>query len=330
MSDLALKYGLDFADLYERDGLVRLDRAFLGFLAAADAGLHDRLLAGRADPDSLGRKAESDLLVELAPHLEDFVGELFGIGAELRALQAQQQRLAPLYSVKRLFVQRRAVKEIREDDAAWATLAPAGRERHRRGLLFKVPHRLDMNRLVPVETVERDGVTMLRLPESQWRARDGFALTDPGTDIAGALDQANYCIWCHNQGKDSCRAGLHEKDGSFRKSVFGVTLAGCPLDEKISEMNLVRARGCCVGALALVTFDIPVWAATGHRICNDCMKACIYQRQDPVDIPQIETRTLKDVLALPWGFEIYSLLTRWNPLDLRRPLPKPPSGYKVL
>src|SRR5579885_2245690 len=118
MSDLALKYGLDFADLYERDGLVRLDRAFLGFLAAADAGLHDRLLAGRADPDSLGRKAESDLLVELAPHLEDFVGELFGIGAELRALQAQQQRLAPLYSVKRLFVQRRAVKEIREDEAA--------------------------------------------------------------------------------------------------------------------------------------------------------------------------------------------------------------------
>src|SRR5579884_1636944 len=387
MSDLALKYGLDFADLYERDGLVRLDRAFLGFLAAADAGLHDRLLAGRADPDSLGRKAESDLLVELAPHLEDFIGELFGIGAELRALQAQQQRLAPLYSVKRLFVQRRAVKEIREDEAAgfdgaalaaelgfadgdfdsragvlawelryaervaawlddeaahaaplaaasryaaWATLAPAGRERHRRGLLFKVPHRLDMNRLVPVETVERDGVTMLRLPESQWRARDGFALTDPGTDIAGALDQANYCIWCHNQGKDSCRAGLHEKDGKFRKSVFGVTLAGCPLDEKISEMNLVRARGCCVGALALVTIDNPICAATGHRICNDCMKACIYQRQDPVDIPQIETRTLKDVLALPWGFEIYSLLTRWNPLDLRRPLPKPPSGYKVL
>src|SRR5579883_1502093 len=387
MSDLALKYELDFADLYERDGLVRLDRAFLGFLAAADAGLHDRLLAGRADPDSLGRKAESDLLVELAPHLEDFIGELFGIGAELRALQAQQQRLAPLYSVKRLFVQRRAVKEIREDEAAgfdgaalaaelgfadgdfdsragvlawelryaervaawlddeaahaaplaaasryaaWATLAPAGRERHRRGLLFKVPHRLDMNRLVPVETVERDGVTMLRLPESQWRARDGFALTDPGTDIAGALDQANYCIWCHNQGKDSCRAGLHEKDGKFRKSVFGVTLAGCPLDEKISEMNLVRARGCCVGALALVTIDNPICAATGHRICNDCMKACIYQRQDPVDIPQIETRTLKDVLALPWGFEIYSLLTRWNPLDLRRPLPKPPSGYKVL
>ena len=70
----------------------------------------------------------------------------------------------------------------------------------------------------------------------------------------------------------------------------------------------------------MIAVDNPLCAATGHRICNDCMKACIYQKQEPVDIPQIETRTLKDVLELPWGFEIYSLLTRWNPLDLRRPL----------
>ena len=71
-------------------------------------------------------------------------------------------------------------------------------------------------------------------------------------------------------------------------------------------------------------------AATGHRICNDCMKSCIYQRQDPVDIPQAETSILKDVLGLPWGFEIYALLTRWNPLDIRRPLPRSDSGRKVL
>ncbi len=71
-------------------------------------------------------------------------------------------------------------------------------------------------------------------------------------------------------------------------------------------------------------------AATGHRICNDCMKACIYQKQDPVDIPQAETSMLKDVLALPWGFEIYALLTRWNPLDIRRPLPRADTGRKVL
>ena len=60
------------------------------------------------------------------------------------------------------------------------------------------------------------------------------------------------------------------------------------------------------------------------------MKACIYQKQEPVDIPQAETRILKDVLELPWGFEIYALLTRWNPLDIRRPLPRPDSGRTVL
>ena len=60
------------------------------------------------------------------------------------------------------------------------------------------------------------------------------------------------------------------------------------------------------------------------------MKSCIYQKTDPVDIPQAETRILKDVLALPWGFELYSLLTRWNPLDLRRPPPRAATGKRTL
>jgi NADPH-dependent glutamate synthase beta subunit-like oxidoreductase/NAD(P)H-flavin reductase len=381
MTDLALRHGLRFEDLYRRDGLEKLDAAFVAHVQGRDVDLFNRLMAGRRDPGALEAKNESALLIDLAPHLEDFVGELFGIGAEVRALQAKHEALAPLYTVKRLFVQRRAVKGVTAeaaaaidadaarrdleklfgetlteesfarhvapwmDDeaankdkldfaaryAAWATLSSAGREKHRRGVLFKVPHRLDMEHLVPVETIVEHGVIMLRLPDSHHRSREGFALTDPGTDLRGALDQANYCIWCHEQGKDSCSRGLKDrKTGAFQKSVFGVTLAGCPLEEKISEMNLVKAAGNSIGALAIVTIDNPMVAATGHRICNDCMKACIYQKQEPVDIPQVETRNLKDVLALPWGFEIYSLLTRWNPLDLRRPLPKPASGYKVL
>ena len=69
-----------------------------------------------------------------------------------------------------------------------------------------------------LKPVMRDGVTMLRRPEEDWRRREGFALTDRGTDLTGALDQANYCIWCHNQGKDSCSTGLREKDGAFKKT----------------------------------------------------------------------------------------------------------------
>jgi NADPH-dependent glutamate synthase beta subunit-like oxidoreductase/NAD(P)H-flavin reductase len=215
--------------------------------------------------------------------------------------------------------------------AAWATLTAEGRAFHRGGTLFRVPHRVDPRHLVPVETIERDGVTMLRLPEHEWRHREGFALTDHGMSTQQALDQVNYCIWCHTQGKDSCSSGLKDrKTGAFQKSVFGVTLAGCPLDEKISEMHTLRAAGHVLGAFATIAIDNPMMAATGHRICNDCMKACIYQKQEAVDIPQAETSILKDVLALPWGFEIYALLTRWNPLDIRRPLPRPDSGRKVL
>jgi len=351
---LRLAFGLDFEDLYAREGLLRLDAEFLQFLAEADAALRARLEAARSAPPT--GKEESELLIALAPHLEDFLARLFGIESEVQALAARHHELAPLYAVKRLFVQRRALHKVKPEDAsaegfaftteldfarrvtewqkdevahaaelegaaryaAWATTTPDGRAKHRSGVLFKAPHKLDFMRLIPAQ------------PEI--RHRQGFALTDPGTDLAGALDQANYCIWCHEQGKDSCSRGLKEKPpaGGYKKTVFGVELAGCPLEEKISEFHLVKTRGQPIGALAVIAVDNPLAAATGHRICNDCMKACIYQKQDPVDIPQAETRTLKDVLALPWGFEIYSLLTRWNPLDLRRPLPRSPSGRRVL
>jgi len=220
--------------------------------------------------------------------------------------------------------------------AAWAAHTAEGRQRNRTGVLFKAPTKLDPQRLVPIVTDESGGYKSHRLDGAHIRRREGFKLTDSGTDLTGALDQANYCIWCHEQGKDSCSKGLLEKGAtgkgatSFKKSPFGVTLAGCPLEEKISEFHKAKAAGHAIGALAVIVVDNPLVALTGHRICNDCMKACIYQKQDPVDIPQAETRTLKDVLDLPWGFEIYSLLTRWNPLNLRAPYPKPPSGRRVL
>jgi NADPH-dependent glutamate synthase beta subunit-like oxidoreductase/NAD(P)H-flavin reductase len=220
--------------------------------------------------------------------------------------------------------------------AAWAASSTAGRERHRAGVLFKAPHKLDPQRLVPALADTTDGYTTYRYPVEKLRRREGFKLTDPGTDLKGALDQAHYCIWCHEQGKDSCSKGLREKgatgrgEASFKKTVFGVTLAGCPLEEKISEFHKAKTEGHAIAALAIIAVDNPLCAATGHRICNDCMKACIYQKQEPVDIPQAETRTLKDVLELPWGFEIYGLLTRWNPLNLRAPYPKEPTGKRVL
>ena len=379
-------FDLTFSDFYRRDGLLRLDAAFVRVVQTADRALAERMLAARADPAALTAKQESALLIELAPHLEDFIAELFGIAAEVRQLAARHNELAPLYSCKRLFVQRKAMHKFKpaeaahidgaalcrqlevlfggtfselvfaqhvaswqQDEAAhvaelelalryaaWAALTPAGKIRHAGGVLFKAPRKLDYQRLVPLVADAAAGYTAYTAHAGHLRRREGFKLTDAGTDLAGVLDQANYCIWCHEQGKDSCSKGLTEKGASgkgshsFKKSPFGVTLAGCPLEEKISEFHKVKTEGLAIGALAIIVVDNPMVAATGHRICNDCMKACIYQKQEPVDIPLAETRTLKDVLELPWGFEIYSLLTRWNPLNLHTPCPAAASGKRVL
>src|SRR5204863_5764693 len=102
------------------------------------------------------------------------------------------------------------------------------------------------------------------------------------------------------------------------------------LDEKISEMHVLRKSGDALGALAIIVVDNPMCPGTGHRICNDCMKSCIYQKQEPVNIPQIETGVLTDVLRMPWGVEIYGLLTRWNPLNVKRPYALPYNGKNVL
>ena len=377
--ELSLRFGFAFEDLYQRDGLLRLDETFLEQLRQHAPELHASLKAARQDPTALTDKAASLLLVEIAPYLEDFLGELFGIESELQTLQARHTELAPLHTVKRKFVMRKAKGRTAEDamaiDAAaitselesllggpltdrsfaehvagwmeheadhprqlelaaeyaiWASLSPAGRRKHRDSAVFNIPRKLDMARLVPVVEHHRGDLVQLELDPEDRRSRQGFHLTDAGTDLAGALDQAGYCIKCHHQGKDSCSTGLREKTGEFKSSVFGVPLAGCPLGEKISEMNELKGQGNPIAALAVITVDNAMVAGTGHRICNDCMKSCIYQKQDPVDIPQVETRSLKDVLDLPWGFEIYSLLTRWNPLNLSRPVPKPASGKKVL
>ncbi|HLN23695.1 MAG TPA: FAD-dependent oxidoreductase, partial [Patescibacteria group bacterium] len=217
--------------------------------------------------------------------------------------------------------------------AAWAVLSPAGRSRHAGGHLFKAPAKFDPFRRVPYEMLELHGVPQFHAAAEHTRPRDGFGLTDCGTDLAGALDEASYCILCHHQGKDSCSKGVIDKaSGGFAKTPLGVVQTGCPLEERISEMHEVKLKGLAIAALAMAVVDNPMIAGTGHRICNDCMTACIYTagNRDPVNIPEVETRVLKDVLGLPWGFEVYSLLTRWNPLNLRRPLPKAASGRSVL
>jgi len=211
---------------------------------------------------------------------------------------------------------------------AWS--AAAFFKKTKRWYSFRTPHALDYQNLVHLIHPEPKLHNLMRGAESELRRRDGFKLTDDRGTMRDALYETDYCLICHERDKDSCSTGLHNPDGSFKKNPLGISTAGCPLDEKISEMHLLKRQGDPIASLALVAIDNPMCAGTGHRICNDCMKGCIFQKQDPVNIPLAETASLTDVLKLPFGFEIYSLLTRWNPLNAERQHPSPYNGKNVL
>ena len=194
---------------------------------------------------------------------------------------------------------------------------------------FKVPKRTDPNNLVTHEIEQTNGFPTWVGLQAARRQRDGFTLTDPRFNQRQVQYEIDHCIYCHERDADSCSKGMRNKKG-FQTNQFGTAVIGCPLEEKISEMHVLKRRGDNIGALALIIIDNPMCPGTGHRICNDCMKGCIYQKTEPVNIPQIETNVLTDVLFLPWGFEIYSLLTRWNPLNIKRPYALPYNGKKIL
>ena len=72
---LVLGFDMIFADLYRRTGLLKLDQAFLNFLNDGDPDLHTRFDHARSHCDSLNAKDESNLLIEIAPWLDDFISK---------------------------------------------------------------------------------------------------------------------------------------------------------------------------------------------------------------------------------------------------------------
>lgn len=218
--------------------------------------------------------------------------------------------------------------------AAQALNDPAGQIAVKNWVSFKLPQRVNHANLVPLNGTDRGRYRHLHSQPGQLRSRDGFELTDQRASPREVQSEIAYCKYCHDHEGDFCSIGFPEKKAQpelgLKHDPLNNILTGCPLEEKISEMHVLKHDGHSIAALAMAMVDNPMVPATGHRICNDCMKGCIYQKQDPVNIPQIETRVLTDVLALPWGVEVYDLLTRWNPLRQQQYLLKPYNGRKVL
>ena len=278
-----------------------------------------RYVLKRAKPEEVAQTDGAAALAKLELHLGGAFSEITLARAALDWLSRESECGDALAAAVRF--------------TAWVALTAEGRARYGQGALFHSPGKRDPFARVPTSTLRSDGLTWLEAPAGHpLRQRRGFALSDPGADLSGGLSEIHYCIYCHHQGKDSCSTGLRTAGGEFQKNALGSAQTGCPLGERISEMQEAKQRGYVLSALGIACVDNPMIAGTGHRICNDCMVGCVYQNQnrDPVNIPQAETRILKDVLELPWGFEIYSLLTRWNPFNLARPVPRALTGRSVL
>ena len=67
---LHLKHNLQFNDLYQVEGLEKLDMAWLKHLNEHAPELHTQLLTYRQSP-VIEAKEESDFIISLAPYLED-------------------------------------------------------------------------------------------------------------------------------------------------------------------------------------------------------------------------------------------------------------------
>jgi NADPH-dependent glutamate synthase beta subunit-like oxidoreductase/NAD(P)H-flavin reductase len=336
---------LEYKKLYNLQQLEQLDKEFQQYIANANSNLHSEYLKARTSKT----KKNDTISLQLAPYVEDFLANLFGINNETQTTYANHSEYALIAVAKRQFVQRYAIKKYHTVEpewhsshefknelnfaniclealnnnsdnledlakyAAWATISEQGKQIHKNSNLFFAPQAINVEFVI--KNIEFDDGYYSR----EEKHRNGFQLTDQGMSNESAASESHYCIICHDKEKDSCRTGLKNTQKH-----------GCPLDENVSVMHALKRDGLNIAALAVVMVDNPMVAATGHRICNDCMVACIFQKQDPVDTPAVETNILQSVLDYSYGFEIYSLLMRWNPLNFEQPLPKNDSGYKVL
>ena len=349
-------YCLDFFDLYQPTGLKKVYSCFLDFLAKNHPNLSQIY--------QNNQHFSSEILIELAIATQEFLVDLFCLVEQNQDLQNQNLALNLIYQARLIYIQRNLAKnfnlqyvnnftknfaekclqelqipdeniiaielalankiinnnfsEALQNYCLWAFFSNEGQEKHQQGALFILPKKLDQQNLLDFSLFNT-------------KPRQDFNLCSNFVSSAKIMAEANYCLHCHKQKKDSCRVGLTLPNShQIKQNELGVSLNGCPLGQKISEMNYLKSKGLSIASLVMATLDNPLLAGTGHRICNDCSKACIFQKQEPVDIPQIETAILQEVLALPYGFEIYSLLTRFSPLNKQFPIPLSFTNKKVL
>ena len=189
---------------------------------------------------------------------------------------------------------------------------PQGASFRKKYVLFQLPQKLDFTPTALNASYRKNDSSYYHEDPVY---RSDFSLTTQAPSAEDALRHSALCLKCHQRQKDTCRKGYPQADGSFLSNPLDQELIGCPLDQKISQMHLLYQEGRILGALGVIMVDNPLVPLTGLRICNDCEKACIFQKQTQVDTPRVETHILDTILKKPWGVEIYLFADTMEPID---------------
>ena|GEM_PF-6961901 len=190
-----------------------------------------------------------------------------------------------------------------EKYCAFAIFTHKGILKHKNDSIFHLPK--NVNQKNDFLEVQNNCVKSKEITE-----RNGFNLSDTLPQKESIDWNLGYCLYCHNRGKDSCSKGL----STGLNTRLNDEKQGCPLKQDISESIFLKRQNFHIASLAVIMKENPLCILTGRRICQNCEEACIFQKQEAVDIQSIETQILIDVLSMEFGIEIYNLLLQWNPL----------------
>jgi hypothetical protein len=301
--------GLRFDDLFRADALAALDARFLAELASVAPETHARLVAYRACKGA-GMEAEavSEVLSESAPFLGDFVARLFGVANERRALMTDADQVTPIFRMQDQLVKRRAIKrgELTFDAAVDAEVRRAFAT-----LGVDPESELSVARLAcDLLDLEID-LKRAELPEDRARRcaeiAAAFGLEGGGreadkTVVARGLERLETWLVMRKRELGDWMAFRLPKSISHDKLVQIRRPSQERPEELVTPEHHVRRSPAARstrrsrrrtsaaqrrrdrGARAIMRRqpDVP---GTGHRICNDCMKACIFQKQEAGEHP---------------------------------------------
>ena len=107
---ITLNFDITFEDLYSTFGLKKIDEEFIGFLNTKNTALRHDLIDGRKN-----NQISSELIIKLAPYLENFIINLFNLKYNENKNPEYHKKASALFECRKKFIQRRVKFEDHDE-----------------------------------------------------------------------------------------------------------------------------------------------------------------------------------------------------------------------